>query len=51
MDKGKDFRELFDRDYRELCLYGRRRASGIDAAEDIVPMIEQVLDVKVSVDE
>ena len=42
---------LFDRHYRELCLYATHFTSDIDAAEDIVPMIEQVLDVKVAVDE
>ena len=51
IDKAKDFRELFDRHYRELCLYATHFTSDIDAAEDIVPMIEQVLDVKVAVDE
>ena len=51
MDKAKDFRELFDRHYRELCLYATHFTSDIDAAEDTVPMIEQVLDVKVAVDE
>ena len=41
MDKAKDFRELFDRHYRELCLYATHFTSDIDAAEDIVPMIDR----------